>query len=270
VSTPLQFSSSQCLRIQKTAVFNPDIGYEGEDLLKNQVCERILSRARLPFNIENIDGLFPGFALGNFAVLHGSSAVQSLASLLCVRAQLPYQFGGLESNVLFVDGGNSFRLYDISNIAQLHELEPRKILERIFVSRAFTAYQLTSTIFDRLHDAVREYESKLVVLSDLARFYLDKDVPKREAKDVFSQLTAFIRDFAQENRVIVIATYFPHFRSKRNKFFKEMIFARANVVASVKRSRYGRQFVLEKHPFLRLGKADFPSENLTLAEFLGA
>jgi hypothetical protein len=240
------------------------------DLLKNQVYESLFSPVRLSFNIENVDELFPGFALGDFAVLHGSSAVQSLLSLVCVRAQLPYQLGGLESNVLFVDGGNTFRLYDVSNIAQLHELEPRKVLERIFVSRAFTAYQLASTIFDRLQDAVKQYESKLVVLSDLARLYLDKDVPKREAKDVFSQLTSVIRDFAQENRIIVIATYLPPFRSKRNMFFKETIFARANVVLSVRSSRYGRQFALEKHPIFRLGKSDFPSENLTLVEFLEA
>jgi hypothetical protein len=239
-------------------------------LLKNQVCESVLSPVRLSFNIENVDYLFPGFALGDFAVLHGSSAVQSLVSLLCVRAQLPYQLGGLESDVLFVDGGNSFRLYDVSNIAQFHELKPRKVLERIFVSRAFTAYQLTSTIFDRLHEAVKQYESKLVVLSDLAQLYLDKDVPKREAKDVFSQLTAFIRDFAQKNCVIVIATYPSRSRSKQNIFFRETVFARANVVASVRRSRYGRQFGLEKHPVFRLGKADFPTENLTLSDFLEA
>ncbi len=240
-------------------------------MLKNEVFESVLSQMRLSFNIENVDGFFPGFALGDFVVLCGSSSsVQPLLSLLCVRTQLPYQFGGLESNVLFVDGGNSFRLYEVSNIAQIHELEPRRVLERIFVSRAFTAYQLTSTIFDRLQDTVKQYESKLVVLSDIARLYLDKDVPKREANAVLSQLTSFIRDFAQENRVIVIATYLSPLRSKRGMFFKEMILARANVVASVKRSRYGRQFILEKHPCLRLGKVDFPSENLTLVEFLEA
>jgi hypothetical protein len=240
------------------------------DLLKNQVCESVLSSMRLSFNMENVDWVFSGFALGDFAVLHGSSAIQSFVSLLCVRAQLPYQFGGLESNVMFVDGGNSFRLYDVAAIAQLHELDPRKVLERIFIFRAFTAYQLTSTIFDRLPDAVREYRSKFVVLSDLARLYLDNDVPKREARDIFNQLTASIRDFAQTNRVIVIATYPSHFLSKRNVFFKETAFARANVVASIKRSRYGWMFVLEKHPVFKLGKAAFPSENLILTEFLEA
>jgi hypothetical protein len=239
-------------------------------LLKNQVCQSGLSPVRLSFNMDNVDCLFPGFALGDFAVLHGSSSVQSLVSLLCVRAQLPYQLGGLESDVVFVDGGNSFRLYEASTIAQFHELDPRKVLERIFVSRAFTAYQLTSTILDRLEDAVRQYGSKVVVLSDLPRLYLDKDVPKREARDVFNQLTAYIRDFAQKNRVMVIATCPLRSRSKQSIFFRETIFARANVVASVMRSRYGPMFVLEKHPVFSLGKAEFPTENITLTEFLEA
>jgi len=50
---------------------------------------------------------FPGFALGDFAVLQGSS-VLSLASLWCVKAQLPTQLGGLQSSVIFIDGGNTF------------------------------------------------------------------------------------------------------------------------------------------------------------------
>lgn len=239
-------------------------------MLQRPVVESVLSSMRLSFNIENIDDLFPGFILGDFAVLHGSSAVLFLSSLLAVKAQLPYQLGGLETNVLFVDGGNTFRLYDVSTIAQLHELDPRKVLERIFVSRAFTAYQLTSIVFDRLQDTVKKYDSKLIILSDIARLYLDKDVPKREAKDVFSQLTSYLSKFAKETRVIVVATYPPHSLSKQNMFFKEIIRGRANVVASVKPSQHGQQFVLEKHPFFALGKTDFPSQNLTLMDFMEA
>jgi prepilin-type processing-associated H-X9-DG protein len=97
-------------------------------------------------NIENIDSLFSVFMLGDFAVINGSSFVKLLLTRLCVCAQLPYQLGGLETNVLFADGSNSFRLYNISTLAQRYELNPSDVLERIFVSRAFTAYQHASLI----------------------------------------------------------------------------------------------------------------------------
>ena len=220
--------------------------------------------------MENIDDVFPGFALGDFAVLHGSPAVLPLSMLLCVRAQLPPQLSGLGTNVIFVDGGNTFRLYDISTIAQLHELDPKEVLGRIFISRAFTAYQMTSIAFDRLQETVERYDSKLFVVSNIAGLYLDKDVPDREAKHVFSQLVFRLSRFAEENHVIVVATYPPHYPSKRNFFLKWVVCGRANVVASVKPTRHGSQFVLEKHPLFPLRRAAFPSENLTLSRFMGA
>ena len=152
---------------------------------------------RLSFNIENVDSLLPYFSLGDFAVLCGSSAVRSLINLLCVRAQLPYQLGGLESNVLYVDGGNSFRLYDISSIAQSMELDPRTVLERIFISRTFTAYQMIDLVFEQLEAAVKKYDTKVVVIANLAQQFLDKDVPPKEAKEIFLQLTKYLQDFTK-------------------------------------------------------------------------
>jgi hypothetical protein len=239
-------------------------------MYQNVILEPIPSQLRLSLNIENIDGLFPGFMFGDFAVLHGSSATQSLLSSLCVRAQLPYQLGGLETNVLFVDGGNSFRLYDVSAFAQSCELDPKDVLERIFVSRAFTAYQLTSLVFEQLQNAIDRYESKLVILSNLAELFLDNDVPKKEAQEVFLQLTSYLASFAKRNRVILVATHPPRFWSKRSRFFEEVLCGRANVVASIKKFRNIPHFVLEKHPNFKLGKVEFPSEEVTLADFLEA
>lgn len=234
------------------------------------IVESIPSQIRLSLNIKNVDNLFPGFTLGNFAVLYGSPAVLPLSLLLCVRAQLPYQLGGLETNVVFVDGGNTFRLYNVSHIAQLHDLDPREVLNRIFISRAFTAYQLSSLIFDKLQDAVEKHDSKLVIISDIARLYLNKDVPKREAREIFNQLTLYLSNFAEEHHVIVVATYLPHNPSKRNIFFKAVVCGRASIVASIKPSKYGQRFVLEKHPFFSLGEASFPSRNVTLTRFMEA
>ncbi len=115
-------------------------------LTQNIMVKPALSQPVFPLNIRSVNEVFPGFALGDFAVLQGSSSVLSLASLLCVRAQLPTQLGGLQSSVIFIDGGNTFRLYQIAELARIHHLSPKKVLDNIYISRAFTAYQATALI----------------------------------------------------------------------------------------------------------------------------
>ena len=221
-------------------------------------------------NMPGVDELFPGFAPGDFAVLYGSPSVISMTSLLCIRAQLPAQLGGLGSNVVFIDGGNTFRLYKIARLAQLHQLNPREVLERIFISRAFTAYQLTSLILDKLEETVKQYDAKLVVISDIAGFFLDNDVAHEEAQRVYSQIVSYLSSFARKHQIVVVATYLPYSDSRRNILLQEITCARANTVLSFSKTTYTREVTLEKHPSFMLGTAELPSENLTLTDFMGA
>jgi hypothetical protein len=227
------------------------------------------SQMRLQFNMRNVDELFSGFEIGNFAVLQGTTAVLPLSLLLCVRAQLPLQLGGLDTTVVFVDGGNTFRLYNVSRFAQIHQLNPRKVLERIQIARAFTAYQLASLIMDKMEVTVKRLRVKFVVVSDIAGLFMDKDIPDEEVRRVFSHVTAYLSTFARENDVALVATYLPRKASQRNLYLHTLTCGRANVVASIRQGKYGREFVLEKHPRLLLGYAEFPSETLKLTEFVG-
>ena len=59
-----------------------------------------------------------------------SYAVQSLVTLLCIRAQLPPQLGGLTSSVVFIDGANTFRLYQTTRLARLLQLDPKQVLNQ--------------------------------------------------------------------------------------------------------------------------------------------
>jgi len=239
-------------------------------LYQNTVVKSMASPLLLSLNMRNVNQLFPGFALGDFAVLLGSSSVVSLSSLLCVRAQLPVQLGGLGSNVVFVDGGNTFQLYHVARLARLHGLDPKQTLERIYISRAFTAYQMTALVLEKLRETIRRYDAKLAVISDIAGFFLDKDVAETEARRVYSQVTAYLSNFAKENQVMLVATYPPHQASRRNTFLHEVTCGRANTVISLRQTRYEREFVLEKHPRYVLGVAELPSETLTLDHFLKA
>ena len=235
---------------------------------QNMLIKPLPSQTLLSFGISSIDSFFPGFRMGDFAVLHGTPSVMPLALLLSVRAQLPPQLGGLATNVIFVDGGNTFRLYKVSRIAQLHQLDPREVLERIYISRAFTAYQMTSVILEKLDETVDTYNSKLVIISDIAGLYLDKDVPAEEAKEVFAQLTAYLSKLAREKQVIVIATCLPHCHLRLSTFLYAVACGRANVVASIIQTKLGRVFAIEKHPSLGVECVEFSPDNHPLSQFV--
>src|SRR5665647_2679140 len=205
-------------------------------LNQNIIFKPTLFQPVFPISIRGVKEVFPGFTLGDFAVLKGSS-VLSLASLLCVKAQLPIQLGGLQSKVIFIDGGNTFRLYQIAQFAQIHRLNPKQVLDNIFISRAFTAYQLTSLITHQLKETIKKYDAKLFIISDVAGFFLDKDIPEYEAKRIFSQVTTYLSNFARENKVIIIATYPPHKETERNNSLQTQTCTRANVVLSIRKKR---------------------------------
>jgi hypothetical protein len=232
------------------------------DLIQNTIVKPALSQPIFPLNLRNVNEIFPGFALGDFAVLQGLS-VSSLTSLLCVKSQLPTQLGGLQSSVVFIDGGNTLGLYQIAKFAQLYHLNPKQVLDNIYLSRAFTAYQATALIMRHLKEAIKKYNAKLVIISDIAGFFLDKDIPEDEAQRIFSQVTTFLSNFARETQTIVIATYPQHEGTARNAFLHTLTNAKANVVLSLRRTSYSRQFVLEKHPYLPSRVAELLSEDLT-------
>ena len=239
-------------------------------MTQNILVKPVNAQPLFSLNMPGVDELFPGFAAGDFAVLYGSPSVISLTSLLCVRAQLPAQLGGLGSNVVFIDGGNTFRLYKIARLAQLHHLDPRQVLERIFISRAFTAYQLTSLIMEKLEETVKKYHPKLVVISDIAGFFLNDDIPNEEAQKVYSQIISYLSNFAKKHQIILIATCLPYSNNNRNSLLQEITYAKANIALSFSKTTYTREVNLEKHPYFTLGNAELPSENLTLTDFMGA
>ena len=232
------------------------------------LVKHAMAQLLFPLNMPGVDELFPGFAPGDFAVLYGCPSVISLTFLLCVRAQLPVQLGGLGSNVVFIDGGNTFRLYKIARLAQLHQLNPKQVLERIFISRAFTAYQLTSLILDKLEETIKHCGAKLVVISDIAGLFLDKDIQNEEVQRVYSQIISYLSSFAKKHQIILIATCLPYYDNRRNSALQEITCSKTSTALSFSKTTYTQEVTLE-HPFFVLGTAELPSEKPAVNQFYG-
>jgi hypothetical protein len=224
----------------------------------------------LALGIPKLDAVFPGFQRGEFAILVGRPLCTMLSFLLSVRCQLPFKKGGLNSRVVYVDSGNTFDLYAVSAIAQEYGLDPKSVLEKILVSRAFTAYQLTELVFEKLEAASKRYRSKLVVISDITGLFLDHDVPKIEGRDLFLKMTQQLLDLASSRRAVVVASYFPRSYCSKNLFLESVLLARANAVIRFQKSRAAFKVVLENRPSIKPSTIDLSSNSVTMDLFIEA
>jgi len=236
----------------------------GVSVLSVLSAERV---RRLSLGVSVLDDVFPGFEVGDFVVLYGAH-VSFMSFVLCVRCQLSPERGGLGSSVVFVDGGNSFSPYLVADVARSYGLDSRNALERVYVSRAFTAYQLSSLILEKLEPFLNGKKAGLLVVSNIASLFFDRDIPKTEAKDLFMKVCAKLSEIAAKKQTIVLATYYPERRSKLGLFFDAVLFGRSNVIVKFERKGKVLSFVLQDHPHIKPFSIDFPSDDVTLTKYM--
>jgi hypothetical protein len=184
------------------------------------------SNRALAIGVPKIDEAFPGFRRGDFAVLWGHPVCRNLSFLLCVCSQLSLKKGGLNSPVTYVDGGNTFDPYAVSAVPCEYRLDPKSVLEKIFVSRAFTAIQLSVLVFEKLEETLKRYRSKVAIVSDITGLFLDRDVPKKEGRDIFMKMTRYLSELASKRRATIVASCFPRRYSGRSTFLESVLFGR--------------------------------------------
>jgi hypothetical protein len=110
-------------------------------------------------------------------------------------------------NVQVFDGGNRFDGYFIARLARRLSSDPRAVLERIRLSRAFTCFQLAQLIESAPSvppqpDTDDQPYSVLFVLDLLSTFY-DESVPLRDVERLLTTTVTHLKRLAASGPVIV-------------------------------------------------------------------
>lgn len=273
---------SQSLRNKNQHFYGKSLFIPASQLVSNGVGNSIGLRLKtleppsipaLTFGFRSLDRMVGGFKTQDLTVLYGSRHALKLSHLLAVNAQLPLHKYGFDSSVLFVDAGCSFDPHGISSLARLHGLLPQDVLERIRVSRAFTAYQLSSLIYDWLPRAIEDYDARLVILSSIIRLFTDLDMPREELLTSFSRLSRFLSNLALKEEVAVIVTIPSRCNSPKRHTLLRLLKSRADIIMELKEKRNYLRLILERHPRAKPGLANIPFNpfirEVTLQDFLG-
>jgi hypothetical protein len=176
---------------------------ENKPYFPSIVFQKASQIPKLTFDIDKIDSILHFLTINQKICITGTQT-QKLVERLCVRAQLPCRYGGLDSKVLLIDGANSSDLYQCVDFAQQYGLDAKKILSGIISCRTFTVYQLANLIVYHLDNAIKQYKVRILVITHLLHFFTnDPYLNPHEMQQILQAVLESLKKI--ENCLVVVS-----------------------------------------------------------------
>jgi len=144
---------------------------------------------------------------GKLYMLHGSERVFRLSLAAAAQALVT----GVPMTV--VDGANRFDAYFVAEFARRftsagagRRITPEELLERIFVSRAFTCYQMEALITDRLPAFLALSHSPVAIIFGLLDTFYDDQAPLFEVRNSLRRIVTVLQRLKREGTSVLLAS----------------------------------------------------------------
>jgi len=108
--------------------------------------------------------------------------------------------------VALVDGANRFDLYTLARLAQIDGFRPYEILDRVYLSRVFTGYQLDAVLTNGVAPFLALIHSRVVFVFGLLHMLFDDQVPVREAQKSLLRIRSRFESMKRDGISIVLAS----------------------------------------------------------------
>ena len=154
-----------------------------------------------------------------------------LTHALCVNA-----VGALNSDVVWIDGGNSVDPYEIGRICRRFGQDRHEVLDSVRVARAFTAYQLVSLINERLEDEVERTGAGMVVISCLPDLFLDKEMRWSESYSLLRQCVETTLELTRKKGLVTLVTNLGLMKIVQRKSLKSLLYGTADDIIRIERA----------------------------------
>ncbi len=152
-------------KIINTARDELEIGFEKA----TEIYERRQQIKRIKSGSKNLDQLLGGgFETQAVVEFHGAfgSGKTQAGFQLAVNVQKPEDEGGIDGNCVFLDAESTFRPGRVKQIAEAQDMDPKKVLERIYVARCYNSdHQMIMA--EKIGEMVKEKNIKLVIVDSV-------------------------------------------------------------------------------------------------------
>jgi len=187
--------------------------------------------------IPPVDELLGGLAPGTVTTIDSSDRMLfDLVNMLSVNFVREWH-----RDVIWVDGGNSVNPYDLTYICKRFRLRPEEVLNSISVSRAFTAYQMSTLVEESLEEELVRSRGGMVIVSCYPDLFQDADMDWDESLKLMERGMGKLRSLTSKHRTVSVVTNYGLAKLMYRKGLRSLFYEKADRVVSVEhRSGYVR------------------------------
>jgi hypothetical protein len=169
---------------------------------------------------------------GKTVLLCGSSLVY-YTSLIVMKEALRRLPG-----LAVVDGANRFDAYGLARMAQIDGRDPLDVLNRVYLSRVFTAFQMDGLLTRGVEPFMSEAKTKVLIVLGLLHTFYDEQISVREAEKSLAGINAKFAGMKKNGISILLASENLVPAQKQRQFFHRRMKAMADDIYEVSSGPY--------------------------------
>ena len=168
--------------------------------------------------------------------------------------------------VIWVDGGNSAIPFDLTAVCKRFRLSPDEVLFSVTISRAFTAYQMSTLIEDMLEREVERIRTGMVVISCFPDLFQDKDMEWSESFQLMRRSMDKLRSLTEKHDLVTVITNFGLAKMFYRKGLRPLLYDGVDRVVRIETYGKALRIMLPKENTATLYRP-VPRNQTTLDEF---
>lgn len=178
---------------------------------------------------------------GKIGLLYGERKVYSLAMMIASEI-LTHAHA-----LVVIDGANRLDPYLLARLARYKNLSPYDFLDRTYITRAYTCYQLDISITDGLFEFLQTVQSHIVIVYGLIDLFDDDQVPITDVVDILRRIKQTLVSLKANGVSTLLVSSLPHFQLKeREKLFLQMS-AMSDVQYRLEQHDFSQHIILEEN-----------------------
>jgi hypothetical protein len=150
--------------------------------------------------IDEIDEVLGGLYTGQITAFIGKSKLLSiLLHRVCVKT-----FDMFHSPTVVLDAGNQLNPFLLARFARLHMVSEKEVLRQVYLSRAYTVYQLTDLIHHHIDLLIHQVRPVTIIFTGLFSLLADADVSAEESSHLLQIIIKKMKQITKKYQVAMI------------------------------------------------------------------